>query len=58
MTTSLNHYNLDRAHLGIGSKIPIDRINNRRGQYTWLVSVVLELIRLTLGSRTISDSRA
>ncbi|WP_091485777.1 IS481 family transposase [Microbacterium pygmaeum] len=30
----LDHYNLDRAHLGIGGKTPIDRINNGRGQYT------------------------
>ena len=29
----LDHYNLDRAHLGIGGKTPIDRINNGRGQY-------------------------
>jgi len=29
----LNYYNLDRAHLGIGGKTPIDRINNGRGQY-------------------------
>ncbi len=30
----LDHYNLDRAHLGIGGTTPIDRINNGRGQYT------------------------
>ena len=30
----LNYYNLDRRHLGIGGKTPIDRINNGRGQYT------------------------
>lgn len=30
----LEYYNLDRAHLGIGGKTPIDRINNGRGQYT------------------------
>lgn len=30
----LDYYNLDRAHLGIGGKAPIDRINNGRGQYT------------------------
>jgi transposase InsO family protein len=30
----LDHYNLDRAHLGIGGHPPIDRINNGRGQYT------------------------
>ena len=29
----LDYYNLDRAHLGIGGKTPIDRINNGRGQY-------------------------
>lgn len=29
----LAYYNLDRHHLGIGG-IPIDRINNGRGQYT------------------------
>ena len=34
LTTWLDHYNLDRAHLGIGGKTPIDRINNGRGQYT------------------------
>ena len=30
----LDHYNLDRHHLGIGGLNPIDRINNGRGQYT------------------------
>jgi transposase InsO family protein len=30
----LDYYNLDRAHLGIGGKAPIDRINNGRGQYS------------------------
>jgi transposase InsO family protein len=30
----LDYYNLDRTHLGIGGKSPIDRINNGRGQYT------------------------
>jgi len=30
----LDHYNLDRAHLGIGGASPIDRINNGRGQYS------------------------
>ena len=34
LPTWLDHYNLDRAHLGIGGKTPIDRINNGRGQYT------------------------
>ena len=34
LTTWLDHYNLDRAHLGIGGASPIDRINNGRGQYT------------------------
>jgi transposase InsO family protein len=29
----LDHYNLDRAHLGIGGLNPIDRIHNGRGQY-------------------------
>ncbi len=29
----LDYYNLERAHLGIGGKTPIDRINNGRGQY-------------------------
>lgn len=30
----LDYYNLDRAHLGIAGKKPIDRINNGRGQYS------------------------
>jgi len=30
----LDYYNLDRHHLGIGGKTPIDRINNGRGQYS------------------------
>ncbi|WP_454151828.1 integrase core domain-containing protein [Microbacterium lacticum] len=34
LTTWLDHYNLDRHHLGIGGKTPIDRINNGRGQYS------------------------
>lgn len=34
LTAWLDHYNLDRTHLGIGGKTPIDRINNGRGQYT------------------------
>jgi transposase InsO family protein len=29
----LDYYNLNRAHLGIAGKTPIDRINNGRGQY-------------------------
>ena len=29
----LEYYNLDRRHLGIEGKTPIDRINNGRGQY-------------------------
>lgn len=29
----LDYYNLNRTHLGIGGKTPIDRINNGRGQY-------------------------
>ncbi|ODT25349.1 IS481 family transposase [Microbacterium sp. SCN 69-37] len=33
LTTWLDHYNLDRRHLGIGGISPIDRINNGRGQY-------------------------
>ena len=34
MQNWLDHYNLDRAHLGIGGSTPIDRINNGRGQYS------------------------
>ena len=34
LTTWLDHYNLDRHHLGIGGLNPIDRINNGRGQYS------------------------
>ena len=34
LPTWLDHYNLDRAHLGIGGHTPIDRINNDRGQYS------------------------
>ncbi|HKP08843.1 MAG TPA: IS481 family transposase [Microbacterium sp.] len=30
----LEYYNLDRRHLGIEGKTPIDRINNGRGQYS------------------------
>jgi len=30
----LDYYNLERAHLGIGGKTPIDRINNGRGKYS------------------------
>jgi len=30
----LDHYNLDRHHLGIHGASPIDRINNGRGQYS------------------------
>ncbi|MDF2509802.1 MAG: transposase [Microbacterium sp.] len=33
LPTWLDYYNLDRHHLGIGG-IPIDRINNGRGQHT------------------------
>lgn len=33
LRTWISHYNLDRRHLGIGGKTPIDRINNGRGQY-------------------------
>lgn len=34
LPTWLDYYNLDRAHLGIDGKTPIDRINNGRGQYS------------------------
>lgn len=34
LTTWLDYYNLDRHHLGIEGKTPIDRINNGRSQYT------------------------
>lgn len=34
LPTWLDHYNLDRRHLGIGGRTPIDRINNGRGQTT------------------------
>jgi len=34
LPTWLDHYNLDRHHLGIGGQAPIDRINNGRGQYS------------------------
>jgi transposase InsO family protein len=30
----LEHYNLERPHLGIGGQRPIDRVNNATGQYT------------------------
>jgi len=30
----LDRYNLERSHLGIGGQVPIDRINNGRGQYS------------------------
>jgi transposase InsO family protein len=30
----LNHYNLNRPHLGIGGRSPISRVNNAAGQYT------------------------
>jgi transposase InsO family protein len=30
----LDHYNLERPHLGIGGLRPIDRVNNAAGQYT------------------------
>lgn len=33
LPTWLDYYNLERAHLGIRGKTPIDRINNGRGQY-------------------------
>jgi transposase InsO family protein len=34
LPTWLNHYNLNRPHLGIGGRSPIDRVNNAAGQYT------------------------
>ena len=34
LPTWLQHYNLDRPHLGIGGQRPIDRVNNAMGQYT------------------------
>jgi hypothetical protein len=34
LTTWIDYYNLNRRHLGIAGKTPIDRINNGRGQYT------------------------
>jgi transposase InsO family protein len=30
----LEHYNLERPHLGIGGRSPIERVNNGRGQYS------------------------
>lgn len=33
LPTWLQHYNLDRPHLGIGGQRPIDRVNNAAGQY-------------------------
>lgn len=33
LPTWLEHYNLDRPHLGIGGQRPIDRVNNAAGQY-------------------------
>ncbi|NKY06478.1 integrase core domain-containing protein, partial [Cellulomonas hominis] len=30
----LEHYNMDRPHLGIGGLTPIDRVNNAASQYT------------------------
>ncbi len=33
LPTWLEHYNLDRPHLGIGGLRPIDRVNNAAGQY-------------------------
>jgi transposase InsO family protein len=33
LPTWLDHYNLDRPHLGIGGRSPIDRVNNHAGQY-------------------------
>lgn len=34
LPTWLDHYNLERPHLGIGGLTPIDRVNNAAGQYT------------------------
>ena len=34
LPTWLDHYNLDRPHLGIGGRSPIDRVNNPAGQYS------------------------
>ncbi|MGY1841737.1 MULTISPECIES: integrase core domain-containing protein, partial [unclassified Modestobacter] len=34
LPTWLNHYNLNRPHLGIGGRSPIDRVNNAAGQYS------------------------
>lgn len=34
LPTWLEHYNMQRPHLGIGSLRPIDRVNNATGQYT------------------------
>jgi transposase InsO family protein len=33
LPTWLDHYNLNRPHLGIGGHSPIDRVNNAAGQY-------------------------
>jgi transposase InsO family protein len=34
LPTWLEHYNLNRPHLGIGGRSPITRVNNAAGQYT------------------------
>lgn len=34
LPTWLQHYNLERPHLGIGGQRPIDRVNNATGQYS------------------------
>lgn len=34
LPTWLEHYNLERPHLGIGGLRPIDRVNNAAGQYS------------------------
>ena len=34
LPTWLDHYNLNRPHLGIGGRSPIQRVNNAAGQYT------------------------
>ncbi len=34
LPTWLEHYNLNRSHLGIGGERPIDRVTNDAGQYS------------------------
>jgi hypothetical protein len=33
LPSRLEHYNLERPHLGIGGRSPIERINNGAGHY-------------------------